>query len=425
MTLTDRIAGLFVKRPISWKPATLDGMTPQAAERSGSVRIHMPDPSAEDRARDIWQAKGQKLARTEDWERLSTEIRLADTQRSATPGGMPVADLLAYGARADVVGAVEHALIDGAPPEDAPLLDGIEEFEAILLDHIGDYPIALVVAHAHIDMAWAWRGNGCDGQVPQTNLDAFRAHMDRAAEILAPFRGQERTSPALLAGFCALVRAVAPTTDEFTEAYRTLIDLNPQDFRHLRALGTGLLPHRYGSHEALLREAARTGARLSETWGKGGYTLCLLDAVSVDPLTCAGLDIDHFIAGLRDILARRGGCQYTANLLAAYCAVTLSGRTGDALADSHRGRISACAAWIIRDHMTELHPLIWAHAARGFDNALRVRSVDRFTRQGVTEALQVLKTEFAADLAQGVDVVFTERGPSLQIPKAGPSPRLA
>ena len=52
--------------------------------------------------------------------------------------------------------------------------------------------------------------------------------------------------------------------------------------------------------------------------------------------------------------------------------------------------------------MTELHPLVWAHATRGFDTSVRVRSLERFARVGLTEGLNVLKSVFAAYLSAGL-----------------------
>ncbi|WP_083791989.1 hypothetical protein [Roseobacter sp. GAI101] len=81
--------------------------------------IACPDPTAEDRLRDMNQELGLKMVRQESWQDLSKIIRTADAARSLTPGAMPVADLIAYGARADVVMAAEHAIseTEGTPPQ--------------------------------------------------------------------------------------------------------------------------------------------------------------------------------------------------------------------------------------------------------------------------------------------------------------------
>ncbi|MEY8842204.1 hypothetical protein AB9K41_24495, partial [Cribrihabitans sp. XS_ASV171] len=114
-------------------------------------------------------ARGQFLARQERWDELADALREADGTRRKTPGGTPVADLLAYGARSDVVRAVEHAIAEGAPPNSTPLIEGILSFEQIRRGHRDDPMIALVIALAHIDIAWAWRGKGWDTILPRLN----------------------------------------------------------------------------------------------------------------------------------------------------------------------------------------------------------------------------------------------------------------
>ncbi|MAN08845.1 MAG: hypothetical protein CMN08_04870, partial [Roseobacter sp.] len=125
----------------------------------------------------------------------------------------------------------------------------------------------------------------------------------------------------------------------------------------------------------------------------------------------ANLDVDYFIDGLRDILAHHSTA-YFANLLAAYCAnMTSFGGGGNERADSIRARIGACTEWIIRAHLTELHPMIWAHAAHGFDNNLRIRSPHKFAASGREDAMQVMTSLFRSELASGQRIVFTSKGP--------------
>ena len=99
------------------------------------------------------------------------------------------------------------------------------------------------------------------------------------------------------------------------------------------------------------------------------------------------------------------------NLLAAYCANSI-GQTfsGNDLADSNRAAIADCARWIIRDHLTELHPMIWAHAARGFDNNLRVNSLKRFAASGRNDAMRIITSLFQGEIDAGEQILFTDPG---------------
>ncbi|SEF46086.1 hypothetical protein [Jhaorihella thermophila] len=361
------------------------------------------------------QLKGQFLARQDRWEELSEEILTADRGRMTSPAGTPVADLLAWGGRADVIRAVEHALGDSGEPTEDALLNGIRGLEAVRAERPDDPAIALIVALAHIDIGWAWRGPGdpraLDGDtIPSLNRDRCAAHFERAAAILHPWCGDDVTSPALAAAHCALLAGQRNPEGGILRDYERLIDLDRANFRPMRALGTHLLPRWFGSYAELDLQARRIAARTQDIWGDGGYTWVCFDAIALDEGACAELDVEFFLDGLRDIVAARPD-QGMINLLAAYCALALPRRAGRSdRADAVINRISAAASWLIRDHMTELHPMIWAHAACGFDNNTRVTSPGRFAARGRDDALRIIAEQFRDELRRGRQVVFTDDG---------------
>lgn len=359
------------------------------------------------------QQRGQFLARQDRWEDLAREIRQADLSREATPGGMPIADLLAFGARADAVNAAEHALLDGRPAMDAPVLHGIMGLEEALSDMKGDPYITAIVALTHIDIAWAWRGTGWDAVVPPLNRDRCAAHFDRATTLMEPHCGTSMNSPLIASAACGLLAGRRDPHAQVADDYQDLIDLDPHNHRNMRAFGNHMLPRWFGSYGQLELEARRTAARTQSVWGAGGYTWVCFDAIATDPQACALVDVDFFLDGLRDIIATRPD-QEMINLLAAYCSVGLRNELGfNQDADLPRMQIAEAAGWLIRDHLTELHPLIWAHASDGFDNNARVTSATRFAARGHADALQVIAEQFREDISRGFRVTFTPEGPRI------------
>ncbi len=387
----------------------------QTAEQLLDIPVYATGP---DRAlQDATLAQGQFLARQERWDELAACIHNADAARAQAGDTMPLADLLAYGARADVVESVTHALSEhGRKADHRKTLKGISALEDILSEHAQSYPIALIVALAHIDLGWAWRGSNSERDIPDTHRAAFFHHFDRAGEILDGFCALTHDSPSLAAANCARLAGVHDASDHVADLYEDLIDLDPRNFRNMRALGTHLLPRWFGDLDQLELEARRTAVRTRDIWGEAGYTWVYFDALIHDQGACANVDVDFFLDGLHDILARCRD-QGTANLLAAYCAIALGqSETEDnnSLAARNRRRIASCADWIVHDHLSELHPLIWSHAMDGFDNNAPVRSVSRFAARGEATALSVIRNLFAEEIARGHRVIFTERGPIIQ-----------
>lgn len=320
------------------------------------------DTTAEDTIACDWMERGRRLARQEAWEEIGREIRRQDRARASTPAGAGLAQFLAAGARADVVLPVQQALSDpGLMSAHAPR-GGVKALEEVLEDHPDDYGVALVVAHTHVDIGWAWRGHGWISEVPERHWDAFHHHFDRASEILDAFDPFEHDSPSLAAARCALLSASDNPRDRVRDDYEDLIDLDPGNPLHMRALGNHLLPRWFGSYEMLEAEARRTAHRTRDVWGVGGYAWVQLDAIAADPGVLKRLDVALFLRGLHDILSRRRDPHH-ANQIAAFCAETLAQPRYHEdpiglVADDLRSALD----WIVPGYLLEVHPMVWGMA---------------------------------------------------------------
>ncbi len=402
-------ARFFGSSPSTPLPASVADATAWLVA-SGQLNVPIVETDEQDANGHQVIERGRYLARQDMWAELSQEMRAADQARKSTPCGQPIADLLAFGARSDVVLAVEHALSDGKAMSDYDLLGGIFELEGEIQNHPNDPMITLVVALAHIDLAWAWRGDAHPEALPSLHQSRCAAHFDRAAALLPLCRSAMPDSPAIAAADCALLAGHVDPRTRVADKYEHLITLDIQNHRHMRAMGSHLLPRWFGSYEELEVQALRNAARTQKTWGAGGYTWVQFDAIALDDEACARVDVEYFLEGLQDIVARRPD-QQTINLLAAYCAITQQNRMGqNPQADIARKQICEAANWLIRDHLTELHPLIWAHAANGFNNSLRVNSSERFAARGRRDALKAIANLLREELRSGQSVTFTPSG---------------
>ncbi len=402
----------LLPRPASTAQTTMSG--PMSLEDIQSRLLIPVNHDTDDQVENSsYRDRGLFMARQDRWEELADDIRGHDQNHASTQTGMPIADLMIFGARSDAVRAAEHALLHGKPEKGAPLLQGVEALENILADHPDDYAIALIVAHMHIDIGWAWRGSDLSEDVPLHNFEAFEAHFQRASEILDEFCAYETCSPALLAARSALVPGTRNASNRLADEFETLIDIDTTNPRHMRALGNYLLPRWQGSFTQLDLEARRTAARTQSMWGAGAYTWVWFDALLVDPAGFGTLEISYFIEGVYDILDRRDD-QHHANLMAAH--LFRSWQIIRKLADHNTAHQPLAVALrhgfdhVVQNHLREIHPLLWGHAELGFTNGSRVVSVDRLAKMGQEIAIKAIALPFIKGLQAGETIRFDHNG---------------
>ncbi|WP_299790377.1 hypothetical protein [uncultured Marivita sp.] len=352
----------------------------EALKPSSKLKLPVATSSEEEDLHHALFEAGLYLARQDAWGTLGDRIRSADAERAMTPGGVPEAEILAEGARADAVTAASRAVASGDELGAASIMNDMQ----LVLDETGDdHGVAYVVASAHIDIGWAWRGEGWRQDIPPAHRAAFFRHFKSAGDLIDRYDAFELDSPMLAAVRCALLAAETRPRTRASDDYEDLIDLAPRVAKYMRALGNHMLPRWFGSYQRLEHEARRTMERTADIWDAGGYTWTYMDALSVDSEAFALLDADLFCQGLRDIFARQND-QHTANVFAAYTGTALE-PTGVNL--EARAQIADCFDWIVTNHLKEIHPRVW-YAAKGVW-AARLDDQDRLTkgRQRASAAL--------------------------------------
>lgn len=373
------------------------------------INNNTPDQQESDDTRD----RGLFLARQERWSELEDLIRTHDQNRAVTTAGTPLAELMLFGARSDVVRAAEHALLHGHPARGADFFAGIEALEYMLEEHPDSYPLALIVAHMHIDIGWAWRGAVAKEDVRDLNREAFHAHFERAEAILDRFCPSSHHSPALSAARCALLPGKPNPAEKLCKEFEALIALDPTNPRHMRSLGNYLLPRWYGDFEQLDLQARRIAARTYELWGAGAYAWVWFDALLVDPRGLEMVETEYFLDGVDDALTRRGD-QHAANLMAAHLFRSWQFARENYNSNGFRPDLAPALRegfdMVVHDHLREIHPLIWGHAEIGFENTSRIISRERLAAKGKDIALHAVAMPFMAGLQEGQTVYFTPEG---------------
>lgn len=370
------------------------------------VEIPVCDPCPETVARDKHLSRGRFLARQDAWDRLAAEFHTAERERHMTPGLLPVAALLASGARADVMAAARGAVQRTEPRRARAVLAALD----LAMEEQPDCPAtAFVAAMAHVDLARDWRGASPPSALSPQRRDAYDWHMRRAAGLADRYDPFECESPAWAEVRCALLEAAPRPGLRAADDFEDLIDLTPLAVGHYTALGRAMRPKAFGSWEMLERQARRTAERTRDLWGAGGYAWVYIGALEVDAGAERRLDAEYFAEGLHDILARQPG-QHMANRLAAFAGLTMGGpaRTGSA-----RRRIADSLGWIAQDHLRALHPRVWALAPiPGRAHPAEAEAED-LVRRGRIHAMSSLAEFYAPALENGRRLVFGPDGISL------------
>ena len=220
-----------------------------------------------------------------------------------------------------------------------------------------------------------------------------------------------------IAARCALLPAQQTPQTRVVDDYEDLIDLDPHNPSHMRAFGRYMLPRWFGSYQQLEVQARRMTALTEDVWGAGGYTWTCLDALRLDAQVLDLMDPDLFIEGMHHILQRRDD-QHTANLFAAFCAVTM--HNARLRSSEHQPQIDALRAafdWILNEHLREVHPLVWALAERDSMTEEDLVYNEQLAEKGKGSAFRRIARHFETDIRNGARVVFGEKGPQI-LPRA-------
>lgn len=362
----------FSRPAATARSKTAKSAKPAANEQAAPAEQAIPvcEESHQDRGGNVYFAKGQYLARQDRWDMLGRLIAETDRHRAATLSGVSMAALLADGARAD---AVHHArsVVSGADDE---VPAGIRALDDVALDHAGHWGVALVVARAQIECAWAFEGQVDPYALPARPNARFLSHFAAAADLVKQAQAKAPDSAELAATRCDLLAADPSAKDRLDARHLKAIDLDAGNPGRLRAYGVHLLPRWFGTHARLdqtardvMRHCAVTPA--ATDWGDGAYTWMWFDALRLDPSSAAMLDAERFVAGMRRILSLRSD-PHMANLMAAYADGMAPDCAPDDLCETAlqaRARIHATLPNLMERHLSELHPQVWArsHALPG------------------------------------------------------------
>lgn len=368
-SISTKLRNLF-QRPTEIPPSPV---VPQEAEREPSysgaaesvmselrtrIEIATCSYSVESAERDELITTGQTLARRDDWERLSGEMRLFDAGQNVTGGGRSKVDLLVAGANYDVLRILR---VKGARAPSGDALTTAEhalrELKFSLEDHPDGWPTALVQARAHLALAMSYRLARKHGTRKSGTKARIEMHLDHATGLLYRFDPRFETSAFTALGLDLALAGRSDILENIDLSARQLAAL--AHYPHaLRALGMCLIRFR---DSAQLEAHARALLNAGDSRTADSYAWIYSEALARNDQAFEHLSIERFLKGVK-VSLEQDEAQHQANFWAAFLAVALSepdGLTTHARRSEGRDRLHEAARWVMRDHLRELSPRKW------------------------------------------------------------------
>lgn len=371
------------------------------------ISVTVPEQSDDYAEKRSLHQAAHLLVRQEHWETLNQLLCGHDQDRTTTKSGTVTASVLASGARKDIIDTIASGLLPSNETGLARASEGVDMLDQVLIDQSSNYGVALVVAHAHMDLGFAWRGQGWADEVPAADWKKFARHIRRATSILEKFDPIEFDSPALAAARCRALSGHPDPERHVIHFFEDLIDLAPNYAKSYRQFGRALLPRWYGSYELLEERAGKLAAETSDQWGHGAYSLTFMDAMREDKEAIGFVDVALFLQGLSDFLEANPD-QGSANKIVAYLSVALA-PTGPLVAGSKRAlhnrrAIMAAAPEFARKHLREIQPDVWSAAKGRHDYSATPAIAWQQKQIGLEEAFGTLSKAYEREILLGKHV---------------------
>ena len=249
------------------------------------------------------------LVRTEDWPALSARLQEAvATKRDSAPLEREYSKIT-WAARLDL-----NEILDKLHPEQctAKLAELVKAYDKAADAHPGDAGLAAIAARAHLDVGWAWRGDGYAGEVTRQGWEELQRHYQLAAERIAPFMDGEKLHPSIAHAAHILARQNGDDGREMRNLYDAWRSADPGNPQIYAEHGFHLLPRWFGDYDELAREAHRAGVAETDRLGAAPYFWLYAHVLECEELALTAADPEMFIEGVADHV-RLAGTSHEAN----------------------------------------------------------------------------------------------------------------
>lgn len=329
------------------------------------------------------------------WADLSDMLHEAVDQRLMTSPEKRDYEHITAGARSGLT-----RVLNTASPEQCrdAIANHLSRFDAAADAAQRDPALAAIAARAHLDVGWAFRGDGYAESVTEEDWAEMSGHYETAAKRIAPFLASKPVFPPI-AHAAHIIARQQDGDAALKRAYDRWCAADPGNPTIYAEHAFHLLPRWGGSHTELAATAQRAATIDPEGLGAAPALWLYLGVLECEPEALAAVDPDLFRDAVRDHLyldgTSRGANSLLRELSTLWLSIPIDPGQDNAFASIRALCRDACRV-IVEDHLCEVDLSIW-------DN-------------GATEARQVIGLLYKDEIEEGFLLEF-ESG-ALELRKA-------
>ena len=295
-----------------------------------------------------------------DWRGISELIKKAvASKRDAAPLQREYTEIV-YAARIELQDILMSLDPKMCTVKIAGLLDAYDAGADTLPDDPG---LAALAARAHLDVGWAWRGDGFTNEVSQNGWEEMARHYRLAADRIAPFLNADILHPCIAHAAHIIARQNDDNGHELRRIYEAWRQSDPGNPLIYEEHGFHLLPRWFGTYDELAREAQRAAAAVADTLGAAPYFWMYQSVFNCEELALSAVDPDLFVDAVCDHL-RLAGTSFEANRVLRKLSETWLYRPIDQQLDDAESTVrdmarAACRA-IVETQLFQIDSAAWS-----------------------------------------------------------------
>ncbi|MEP2137957.1 MAG: hypothetical protein ABJI41_00515, partial [Erythrobacter sp.] len=300
------------------------------------------------------------MADAGDWETLSEEIDAAESTLKASDGQLRDYGHMSWGARSELNDILEVMDPEHCQKKLAAIVSRIEDAaNASPQNHV----LATLAARTHLDIGWAWRGDGFADSVSDLEWSHMNQHYDAAEKWLTPFTQGGITSPMVAHAAHIHARHLGDHGRQMRAIYDMWRQLDPGNPMMYQEHGFHLLPRWFGSYQELEMEARKAAAATVGTAiGAAPYAWMLNSLIECEPEALSIVDQEFFVDSVADMVTLTPDASEANTVLRDYSEIWLSRSLFDPAGESQQN-IKALAERVCRkvteDHLSAIDLSVW------------------------------------------------------------------